>query len=128
MVHMEAQHLQRFKVKYFSDLINIEEVWRRIDVVFNPSAPELIEPPREDVTNAIVMSTDVESKLSESEWTNNVYQQIVATEAEVATIFYPSKRTMSLATIVKDLVDTTKKLLLCQDIQTNLEELKTSIQ
>lgn len=49
MIHVEAQYLQRYNIKYFSDLINIEEVWKRIDDVLLPFVPEIIEQPRMDV-------------------------------------------------------------------------------
>lgn len=114
MINMEAQYLSRYKIKYFSDLINLEEVWKQIDVVVIPNAPEEIE-------------TDEETRMTEAEWTNTVYQIIAVAEAEVAKILNSTNKVMCTA-VVKDLVDTTKKFSMCQSIKTNLEELKNSIQ
>lgn len=57
MIHREAQLLNRFKVKYFSDLINEEEALRQIYAVLKPSIPELIEPQAVDAPQEVQVPT-----------------------------------------------------------------------
>lgn len=80
-----------------------------------PSDPELIK-------------TDDEMKMTEAKWTNTMYHIIVVDEVKVAEILDSSNKVICTAIVVNDLVDIAKKLSLCQKIEINLEELKTSIQ
>lgn len=104
MMHMEAQHLPKFKIRYFSDMINIEEVWKKIDIVLTSSVPQ-------GETEARSVEP-LQLKLIELEWVHKVYDEVTsATSSQERHVFFDiQKREKNLKSIIEDIMLTKEKV------------------
>lgn len=58
VIFKEAEILKSFNVRYFSDLINEEEVWNRIDSYVKFNVPEFAESQVKDAPQEVQLETD----------------------------------------------------------------------
>lgn len=118
---MEAKHLRRYEINYFSDLINIEEVWKKIDAVLIPSVLELFDQPKLDVPQTETEATSDEPlqlKLTELELAQKVYDEVVSVTSseDRPTFFDVEKNERSLKSIIEEIVLTREKVVELEEI------------